>query len=217
MNPEERDAMSRHDEQDDITVKDRRRFTADGALRDDAAPDAVVPDDVVESAPGPDAGTGAAAARDDESAREWERRAVVAENRLADMQDGFLRARDDLAATRSRLERDQEIRVREGVGRVFQRILVALDNLDRALAHAPDGPLADGVRLVHRQLFESMAAEGLEALDLLGKPFDPDVAEAVATSPAGEGQDPHTVIEVYRQGYRFGDRVLRAAQVRVAI
>jgi len=203
-------ADERQEQNGDVPVTDRRRFTADGDLRERSG---------VEEAALPDAAAGESApgmAPVDE-AEEWERRAREAESRLGELADGYRRARLELEAVRARLERDQELRVQEALGRAFQGVIAALDGLDRALEHAEDGPLAAGVRLVHRMLLDALSAEGVERLELVGQPFDPAIAEAVATSPAADPADANTVAEVLRAGYRLGDRVLRAAQVRVSV
>ncbi len=197
--------------QDDVTVTDRRRFTAEGEplARDaeESAPDAGRP--AAEEAAGP--------SREAIEAREWEHRALAAEAKLNEIADGYRRATLELDNVRARLAREQDNRVREAVGRAFTGILDALDNLDRALAHAGDGPFPDGVRLVRRQLLDVMAAQGLERLDVVGRPFDPAEAEAVLTVPASDAAPAQTVVEELRCGYRFGDRILRPAQVKVAL
>ena len=149
-------------------------------------------------------------------AEEFERRAEEIDARLREFAEAFQKYKDEHDAVVSRLERDRETRIREGVGNVFRKILDALDNLERALAHAAeDDPLADGVRLVHRQILDAMESEGLERLDVLGKPFDPAVAEAVGMVPVDDESQGGKVVEELRPGYRFHDRVLRPAQVRV--
>jgi molecular chaperone GrpE len=195
---------------DGAPVTDRRRFNPDGTPRDPgpaAAGD--LPDE-------PGLSDLADAPPDVPPAVDWERRARDAEAKLGELADAFRRGRDELAAVRARLERDQEQRVRDAVGRTLEKVLAGLDSLDRALSHAPDGPLADGVRLAQKQLLDALAAEGLERIRTVGLPFDPNVAEAVAATPASDAP-PQTVVEEFRPGYRMGDRILRPAQVRVAL
>ncbi len=101
---------------------------------------------------------------------------------------------------------------------LFRAILPALDNLSRAVEHLPaDGEdqLAAGLRLTLRQLEEGLASEGIRPVASVGTPFDPAVHEAVATEPGGAvGED--TVVAELRPGYRYHDRLVRPAQVRVA-
>jgi molecular chaperone GrpE len=66
-------------------------------------------------------------------------------------------------------------------------------------------------------MFESaLAGEGVKAVSLKGLPFDPRLAEAIATQPAPEGIAEDTVLDEARKAYTMGDEVLRPAQVVVA-
>ncbi len=95
----------------------------------------------------------------------------------------------------------------------------AIDNLERALAAAdaagPDHHLAEGVRLVQAELAAALGRIGIEGYSPEGEAFDPAVHEAMAQHPA-EGAASGTVVEVYQQGYRLNDTVLRPARVVVA-
>ena len=91
-----------------------------------------------------------------------------------------------------------------------------LDDLGRALEAAEqheEAKLEDGVRLVHRQLSDVLAKEGLTEIETDGA-FDPHVHEALLAQPSDA--EPGTVIEVLQKGYRLGDHVLRPARVIIA-
>jgi molecular chaperone GrpE len=110
---------------------------------------------------------------------------------------------------------------RDGMKRVAAEILPALDDFERALAHAEaeesdeEHTLTRGIRLVQEQLLAALRRAGIESFSPQGEPFDPHLHEAVATTPV-EGAASGTVVEVYQAGYRLGDDVLRAAKVVVA-
>jgi molecular chaperone GrpE len=75
--------------------------------------------------------------------------------------------------------------------------------------------LQAGITMIHTQLKNTLAEAGLEEIDALGKPFDPNFHEAVAqkeTADMPEGQ----VAQQLRRGYRFRERLIRAASVIVA-
>ncbi|HVM39858.1 MAG TPA: nucleotide exchange factor GrpE, partial [Acidimicrobiia bacterium] len=74
------------------------------------------------------------------------------------------------------------------------------------------GKLKKGVELVYAELLAVLERSGLERVDALGRPFDPNEHEAVMRD---EGDGDPVVTEVMRQGYRFRGRVLRPAMVRV--
>ena len=85
-----------------------------------------------------------------------------------------------------------------------------LDACEAAFAHG-----ADQVEPVWSALIGALQKQGLEALDLQGKPFDPSVAEAVAHEPGSDPTfDGPVVVETLRTGYRWKGRVLRPAMVR---
>ncbi len=110
---------------------------------------------------------------------------------------------------------------RDGMKRVASEILPALDDFERALAHAEaeesdaEHTLTKGIRLVQEQMLAALRRAGIESFSPRGEPFDPHLLEAVATTPV-EDAEAGTVVEVYQAGYRLGDDVLRAAKVVVA-
>jgi molecular chaperone GrpE len=219
--------MNEHDDrQEEIVVHDKRRFTAEGERRadvDDAAREEA-PEVEVEQNPAPmeqeiDAEAVREIAQRAEQAERLlqsaEQRAQEAENRLSEYAAAYQRFKDEQEKALARLERDQDKKVRETLARTFAGILEALDNLERALEHAEDGPVVEGVRLVHRQLLDLLSREGLERLDVVGKPFDPEHSEAVLVTPVEKEEEKNVVLEELRPGYRFRDVILRPAQVRV--
>src|ERR671918_58027 len=112
---------------------------------------------------------------------------------------------------RKRMMREQtEIAGRAGA-RLVERLLPVLDNFERALAHTED----DGMVLVHKELMSVLDSEGLHPIDALGAPFDPNLHEAVESHEDDAVSEP-TVVKVYRTGYEFKGKVMRAAMVVVA-
>ena len=131
---------------------------------------------------------------------------------LADLQ----RVAADFDNYRKRVARDQESLVARAHERLVKELLPVLDDLERALRAAAEHEeveLEEGVRLVHQELKEALAKEGLVEIETNGK-FDPHVHEALLSQPSDE--DEGAVIEVLQKGYRLGDRVLRPARVVVA-
>jgi molecular chaperone GrpE len=138
-----------------------------------------------------------------------------------DYKDKWLRAVADLDNVRKRARRDVGAAEARGIAKLAKELLPALDNFERALAAAESQPenrdhhLTDGIRLVQSELLSSLARVGIEPESPKGQPFDPHRHEAVAQQPV-EGAEPGTIVEVYSNGYRYGDDVLRAAKVVVA-
>jgi molecular chaperone GrpE len=127
------------------------------------------------------------------------------------------RARADFENFRKRAARDAEEAERRGKAQIAKELLPALDNLARALdaATPEDEHLAQGIRLVQQDLRAALARLRIEPFSPQGERFDPNEHEAVAQHPV-EGAEPGTVAEVYQEGYRHGETVLRPARVVVA-
>ena len=125
---------------------------------------------------------------------------------------------NDQSEFRGRLEREKERVLETERGTIAQPLLEVSDELDRALAAAAsdEGPLAEGVRLIHEGLRKRLSRLGIERLSLVGRTFDPNLAEAVDLMPVDDQVLDGMVVEEVLPGYRLGGRVLRAAKVRVA-
>jgi molecular chaperone GrpE len=131
---------------------------------------------------------------------------------------------EDNKSFRQRLEREG-VRQREAErARVVQALLETADDLERVLATpiaagAERDPahrqLVQGVRLSLALLDKRIAGLGAERLALKGKPFDPNLAEAVEAVPVADVAQDGLVLEEVRPGYRLGSRLLRPAIVRV--
>jgi molecular chaperone GrpE len=145
------------------------------------------------------------------------------EERLAEVErerDEYLndlkRVAADFENYRKRVARDQEGLVARAHERLVKELLPVLDDLERALEAAAkheEAKLEEGVRLVHRELVEALAREGLIEVETDGQ-FDPHVHEALLSQPSE--QEDGAVVEVLQKGYRLGDRVLRPARVVVS-
>ena len=119
---------------------------------------------------------------------------------------------------KKRTDREQEESRRFAAIGVVQRLLPVLDNFERALSSAPTGSGDDnfrqGVELIYKQLLEELRQEGLSPIESLGEQFDPNLHEAVETCQDSENP-PNTVVRELLKGYRFMDRMLRPAMVKV--
>lgn len=106
-----------------------------------------------------------------------------------------------------------------GVGKLAKELFGALDNLERALAAADAGGVepefVKGMRLVQGELHGALQRSGIEGFSPKGEVFDPNQHEAMVQQPV-EGAESGTVVEVYQQGYRLADTILRPARVVVA-
>ena len=106
-------------------------------------------------------------------------------------------------------------RVRQdGSIEVLEKILPVLDAIEQAKAMIKDEGTLNGISIIDRQLTELLTNFGVEKIESLGLPFDPNLHNAVMEEDAPEDQKGN-VVKVYQQGHKIGDRVLRHAVVIV--
>lgn len=135
---------------------------------------------------------------------------------LAAEHDRLLRLAADHDNFRKRVAREREESSRTAAAPLARDLLPAIDNLERALAAAPAGdPLADGVRMVLRQVEEGLGRHGVVPQGALGEPFDPNLHEAVATVPTADAPA-GTVVAQHARAWLQHGRLLRPALVAVA-
>jgi molecular chaperone GrpE len=137
---------------------------------------------------------------------------------VASASDRALRSLAEFDNYRRRTERERDEASIRGRADVLRELLEVADNFDRALDHANAGvppAFLEGMRLVARGLHDLLDRKGVERIDAAGKPFDPELHEALTMMPSGTAE-PDTVLQVVQAGYRLGDRVLRPAKVIVA-
>lgn len=136
-----------------------------------------------------------------------------------DLLKSLVRLQADFDNYRKRIERDRAAEYHRAVGSAIEPILPALDDFERALeAHRDPAyeKFREGFEAIYRSLWSALVKMGLERIDAIGKPFDPREEQAVDRVETVDHADGH-VLAVLRPGYRFRDRVIRPAMVRVAV
>jgi molecular chaperone GrpE len=146
------------------------------------------------------------------------------ETERAELAETMRRRQLDFDNYKKRIERDRRETYLGQVGNLVRQMLPVLDNLNRALDFAAlnnEGRAQDfkqffeGIVLVNQQLNEVLAEMGVSPVASVGEAFDPHFHEAVATEFSLEVA-PNTVTGELLRGYCIGDRVIRAAMVRVS-
>ena len=122
--------------------------------------------------------------------------------------DIALRLQADFENYRKRVMTQQSDEVDRATGRQVESLLPVLDACEAAFSHG-----VEGIEPIWSALIGTLQRHGLEAMDLLDRPFDPADADAVVHEP-GDDAAP-VVAEVMRTGYRWKGRVLRPAMVKV--
>ncbi|MEP7341395.1 MAG: nucleotide exchange factor GrpE [Acidobacteriota bacterium] len=213
-NQEASQAAAEAAQEHEVRVKDKRRFTADG--------EPIIEAQEQEQAEASTDGVELLQAK----LKEAEEKRGEAERKISEFADRFRRAQEQLKAEtdeiRARINRASEQKLEVARGDLVAGLLDALDNLKRAVvaAEKSEGREADfdalleGVKAT-ASLFESkMLGLGLTPVAAEGEDFNPEVHEAVEIVPVDAEQD-NKVIAEYQTGYKFGDRLLRPARVRV--
>ena len=136
-------------------------------------------------------------------------------NARAEADDRHLRLLAEFENFRRRAAKEHEAARREGRRSALLPLLAVVDTFERALgAGSTDRDFYEGVAATHRLFLDALREAGAAPIESVGRPFDPNVHEAVATAPA-DGVPPGTVAREVRRGWRLGNELLRPAQVVV--
>jgi len=126
---------------------------------------------------------------------------------------------EEIARTRARLEGDFDRKLELEKQKIVLPFLEVLDNLRRAMDAAygtgTAGHLLEGLRMTADLFRSKLQSMGVEPIDALHRPFDPNLEQAIGTVPVRDGEDDGIVVEEVRAGYCMNGQLLRPAQVRV--
>lgn len=134
---------------------------------------------------------------------------------VEDYKDKWIRNVAEFDNYKKRTANDWKKGYDEGIASVIVKILPVGDNLDYALGLGLDQKTEDGIKAIKKKFLETL--EGLEVVEIdpLGKPFDPNEAEAVMQADGDDGQESGTVKMVFQKGYKRQDKIIRYAKVSV--
>ena len=133
--------------------------------------------------------------------------------------DQLQRLAAEFENAKKRMEREKQDYAKWAAERLILALLPIIDSFDAALQslkhHDEKDPVVTGVRLINRQLHELLACEGVERLQSLGRPFDPERHEVIQQVESHD-QPEHTVLEEIQAGYVLRGRLIRPALVKIA-
>jgi molecular chaperone GrpE len=140
--------------------------------------------------------------------------------RADDNWERLLRTTADFDNYKKRAAREKQEAIKYANESLLQKLMPVLDNFDMALAAQKTVPdagqsLQAGINMIFQQLKSALAEMGLEEVEAIGKPFDPNLHEALSQQESSEVPDGH-VLQQLRKGYKLRDRLLRPASVVVA-
>lgn len=186
------------DEQTPV-IRDRRRIDPDtGEIRPDSS--------------ATDAATGGGPSEGEQVVETATRQEAELAQQLAERTADLQRLQAEYLNYKRRVDRDKQAAKDSGIATVLTELLPVLDDIGRAREH---DELTGGFRAVAESLESMVTKLGLEKYGEPGDPFDPRVHEAMMHTYSDEVAEP-TSTAILQPGYRYGERVLRAARVAVA-
>lgn len=144
---------------------------------------------------------------------------IDSEAKAEEYLDGWQRSAAEFANYKKRVNREKAEFHQYAKGEIIKGYLEILDDLERALEDRPEkgegATWSEGIEIIYRKLLAKLEAEGVKPMKAVGEQFDPNIHEALMQ----EESEPHQsgeIIEVLKEGYWIGDKVLRPALVRIA-
>jgi len=181
---------------------DSMPVTSEGGPTEPGSPAAVSPSAPAAAAPAP-----------------LEEALVAKTQELERLQDRLLRLQAEFENYKRRAAREKADFLKFANEGLLLEFLPVLDSLERARASAPADPgtlpFVEGVDMIIRLFRTRLEKAGVTPVEALGRPFNPDLHQAVAQVETREGEDNHVVEEVQR-GYLLEGRILRPAMVKVS-
>lgn len=141
------------------------------------------------------------------------------EEKLAEMQDKYVRLSAEFDNYRKRTLREKIELSKYAAEDLFRKIIPIMDDFDRALIHmdtASDSTaIKDGIDLIYTKFSEFLKQNGIKEIESLNTSFNVDLHEAIAKIPVQEEDRKGTVVDVVQKGYFIQDKVLRHSKVVV--
>ena len=141
------------------------------------------------------------------------------DKKIAELTDQYRRTLAEFDNFRKRSDKEKAARFDMGVRSVAEKILPVVDNFERGLAALTEEQKAEGFAAgmlnTYRQLTETLEQIGIVPIEAVGKPFNPDLHNAVM-HVEDETADENTVVEEFQKGYTYNGSVVRYSMVKVA-
>lgn len=131
---------------------------------------------------------------------------------------GWQRAKADYINLQKELEQTRANSSVLAKEKMTHNLLPVLDSFDMAFSHKEsweklDAEWQKGIENIHQQFIKSLHKSGIEKIDEVDVPFDPNIHQSVQTLETDDEVKDHTIAQVFQTGYRIGDRIIRPARV----
>ena len=133
--------------------------------------------------------------------------------------DLYVRSQAEMENARKRFQKDKQDLAKFANDTILKQLLPVVDNLEKAIAHAMDenalDALREGIDLTLKGFLDTLERNGVERVEALNQPFDPNFHEAVSEAE-NDAVEPGTVVNEFQKGYTLNKRLLRPAMVVVS-
>ncbi len=137
-----------------------------------------------------------------------------AEDQMTQMEAHLMQAQAEYENARKRLEKRYANLLDQNIMEFLRDLLPVLDNLDRALEHAPEDANNEGVKLTRQMFLSTLDKYGVKPIEAFGSPFDPEIHEALGIKE-DPSLEPGSVAKVAEPGFTYREKLLRPARVLV--
>ncbi|MGA1826267.1 MAG: nucleotide exchange factor GrpE, partial [bacterium] len=133
--------------------------------------------------------------------------------------DRYLRIHAEFDTYKKRIDREKDEFMKYAAEKSIKDLLPIIDNLELAIKSSKEcedfNSFSKGINLIHKQLTDFLAKEGVSLISAIGKKFDPTIHEAIMQKDSPDHEN-NTIIEEHQKGYILKDRLLRPACVTVS-
>ena len=158
-----------------------------------------------------------ASEENDEKELREEKKEPTAEEKLAELQDRYLRLSAEYDNFRKRTLKEKIDLQKSGNENLLNSLLPVADDFDRAMGVVDEATdikaVKEGLKLISGKFSGFLAQQGVKEIDALKKKFDTDLHEAITKIPAPSKKLKGKVVDVVQKGYYLNDRVLRFVKV----
>lgn len=142
--------------------------------------------------------------------------AVKEKSRSEELSNLVNRMQADFDNYRKRVNEGNSRLKEDGICAVLEKLIPELDVLKQAIQTISDDKVAEGVKMIYRQVLDILTAFKVEEIPALGEQFDPNLHNAVMQVKTSDPTKVGMIVEVYNKGYKLGERILRHSVVKVA-
>ena len=137
------------------------------------------------------------------------------QKKYEELYDKHLRTLAEYENYKRRTQKEKDETYQNAQVSTVAQLLPVLDNLERAVMAEESSPFKDGVEMIVKQLLETLGKMGVSEIEAVGKPFDPNVHNAVMHVDDEELEE-NVIVEQFQKGYMLKDKVIRHSMVKVA-